>query len=202
MLTTTNEWNHSIINGETMKSKKSYLRYAIVVTFLLGTIAFGLKNYSDILRKEAFKELQNYNRPVALQKIRLAQVIWPPLRFDKPYQQLLANFEQIENRSALVIFLKEDYSVPKEALEKKDLDNFISEVKKMQGVKDVRYVSKEEALRIYKENNKDEPSLLELITPDILPQSIEVYLDDFSILNKVEELAKSKPFVYQVTKSF
>lgn len=41
-------------------------------------------------------------------------------------------------------------------------------------VADVTVVSKEEALELYKRDNQDDPLLLELVTADILPASIEV----------------------------
>jgi len=37
-----------------------------------------------------------------------------------------------------------------------------------------RYITKEEALEIYREQNKDEPALLEQVTSEILPASIEI----------------------------
>jgi len=41
-------------------------------------------------------------------------------------------------------------------------------------VNEVSLVSKEQALELYKEDNQDDPLLLELVTADILPASIEV----------------------------
>ena len=39
---------------------------------------------------------------------------------------------------------------------------------------EVKFVSKEEALAIYREQNKDDPLLLEMVTAEILPASLEV----------------------------
>lgn len=41
-------------------------------------------------------------------------------------------------------------------------------------IKSVTYISKTEALKIYQEQNKDETLLLEMVTEDILPASLEV----------------------------
>lgn len=41
-------------------------------------------------------------------------------------------------------------------------------------VESVKVVSKQEALELYKKDNKDDPLLMELVTADILPASIEV----------------------------
>ncbi len=172
--------------------KKIYLIIGILIIVLSSV---GLKNYSDTLRKESWTELYNSkNRTAAIEKIRLAQTVWPFLRFDKPYQNLLTELNGIERASAIVIFFKTDSS-------KSDLDNLVSELQLIQGVKKVNFVSQEEALMIYKEQNKTDPALLELVTADILPASIEVFLDDFTIRSQIENLAKSKPFVTEVIQS-
>lgn len=55
-----------------------------------------------------------------------------------------------------------------------DINKLALEMKSKPYVKDVKLVSKDEALKIYREDNKDNPLLLELVTADILPSSIEV----------------------------
>ncbi|PJA18726.1 MAG: hypothetical protein COX62_08290 [Deltaproteobacteria bacterium CG_4_10_14_0_2_um_filter_43_8] len=42
-------------------------------------------------------------------------------------------------------------------------------------VNSVKYVSKQEAFTVYKELNKDNPLLLEMVSPDILPASLEIF---------------------------
>jgi cell division transport system permease protein len=39
----------------------------------------------------------------------------------------------------------------------------------------IKYISKGEAFKIYKDLNKDNPLLLEMVTSDILPASLEIY---------------------------
>ncbi len=53
-------------------------------------------------------------------------------------------------------------------------------------VEQVTVVTKEEALDIYQANNQDEPLLLELVTADILPASIEVAATDIAYLQQVK----------------
>jgi cell division transport system permease protein len=48
------------------------------------------------------------------------------------------------------------------------------QIKEKDYVSEIKLVSKEEALMIYQEENKDDPLLLELVTAQILPASIEV----------------------------
>lgn len=52
-------------------------------------------------------------------------------------------------------------------------------------VSSVKYVSKEEALAIYREQNKSEPLLLEMVTANMLPASLEVSTDKLSSLSEV-----------------
>ena len=48
------------------------------------------------------------------------------------------------------------------------------ELEKQEYVAKVAYVSKQDAYEFYKQQNKDDPLLLEMVTPDILPPSLEV----------------------------
>lgn len=54
-------------------------------------------------------------------------------------------------------------------------------------VSDVTLINKEKALEIYQEDNKEDPLLLELVTADILPASIEVSGRDATDLPKIKE---------------
>src|SRR3989304_6279950 len=57
-------------------------------------------------------------------------------------------------------------------------------------VKDVKYVSKEEALEIYKEATVDNPLLAQLVLPSIFPASLEFSVSDLSFAEKVIEEPK------------
>lgn len=57
----------------------------------------------------------------------------------------------------------------------------------------VRLITKDEALKIYQQDNQDNPLLLELVTADILPASIEVSAHDLAALSLIkEDLAKNQ----------
>ena len=58
-------------------------------------------------------------------------------------------------------------------------------------VSEVNIVSKEQALDFYKQDHKDNPLLLELVTADILPASIEVSGRDVDSLSRIQEDLKS-----------
>jgi cell division transport system permease protein len=65
-------------------------------------------------------------------------------------------------------------------------------------VKEVRYVSKEEALSIYKKATSDNPLLGELVSPSIFPASLEFSLTDLSHADEVIKEVKSEAIVDSV----
>lgn len=65
-------------------------------------------------------------------------------------------------------------------------------------VKDVRYVSKEEALAIYKQATADNPLLSELVSPSIFPASIEFSLKDLSQAEEIIASVKGESIVEQI----
>lgn len=61
-----------------------------------------------------------------------------------------------------------------------------------------RYVSKDEALQIYRDRNKDNPTLLELVTANILPASLEISTTTPEDLKPIAEIVKQEPVVEEV----
>ena len=61
-----------------------------------------------------------------------------------------------------------------------------------------KYVSKEEALQIYKQRNKGNPMLLELVTANILPASLEISTKSPEDLKFVAAVVKKEPVVEEV----
>lgn len=62
----------------------------------------------------------------------------------------------------------------------------------------MRYVSKEEALKIYREQNKNDPLLLDLVTADILPASLEISTSKIEDLGSISEMLKGSSIVQEV----
>ena len=62
----------------------------------------------------------------------------------------------------------------------------------------MKYVSKEEALAIYRERNKDDPLLLESVTADFLPASIDISVNKAQNIEAVSKIAKEDPLVERV----
>lgn len=61
-----------------------------------------------------------------------------------------------------------------------------------------KYVSKDEALQIYRQRNKNDPTLLELVTANILPASLEVSTENPKDLKPIAEILKREPVVEEV----
>lgn len=62
----------------------------------------------------------------------------------------------------------------------------------------ITYVSKDEALATYREQNKKDPLLLEMVTADILPASLEVSASDPTYLRELEPILKNASGVEEV----
>lgn len=72
---------------------------------------------------------------------------------------------------------------------------------KLQGdvrIREVKYVSREEALSIYKKATSGNPLLGELVSPDIFPASLEFSVKDLSFAQDIISEVKSEPIVDSV----
>ncbi len=65
-------------------------------------------------------------------------------------------------------------------------------------VNSLKYVSKDEALQIYRERNQSNPTLLELVTANILPSSLEISTYSPGDLAQIAEILKKEPVVEEV----
>lgn len=79
-----------------------------------------------------------------------------------------------------------------------EMDSLQSKLKENQKVSSVKFVSKKEALAIYREQNKNDPLLLDLVTADILPASLEISTYKIEDLSSVSETLKTSPVVSEV----
>jgi cell division transport system permease protein len=86
----------------------------------------------------------------------------------------------------------------KEETKSENITALAEQVKASGKVAEVTYVSKKEALAIYKQQNKDDPLLLELVTEDILPASLEISTVKIEDLAPVSETLKTSPYVSEV----
>jgi len=96
-----------------------------------------------------------------------------------------------ETRPQVIAFLKDDVTA-------EEISSFQSTLNRDSRVKDVAYVSKEEALEIYKDATADNPLLSELVSPSIFPASLEFSLTDLNFAEEVINEVKKISIVDQV----
>jgi cell division transport system permease protein len=75
------------------------------------------------------------------------------------------------------------------------LENKLSATNKTSSIK---FVSKQDALKIYREQNKNDPLLLDLVTADVLPSSFEISAVKIEDLSGISDMLKKSPIVSDV----
>lgn len=96
-----------------------------------------------------------------------------------------------ETRPQLSVFFKQEIS-------REEIDTLRNELEQTGKVRSLKFVSQEEALEIYKQQNKEDPLLLDLVTADILPASLDVQATDAEYLSELAQVAKKSPAVDEV----
>jgi cell division transport system permease protein len=102
--------------------------------------------------------------------------------------QLISYFE---TRPQVIAFLKDDAS--SDAIG--GLQHKLAEDER---IKEVKYVSKEEALEIYKKATSDNPLLGELVSPTIFPASLEFSVSDLTFAQEIIDEVKGETIVDSV----
>jgi len=83
----------------------------------------------------------------------------------------------------------------KDSAEEEEIDDLVSRLEATGKIDQVTYVSKEEALKIYQAANKDNPLLLEMVSAEILPASIEVSTLKIDYLKEVAGILEEEAIV-------
>jgi len=96
-----------------------------------------------------------------------------------------------ESRPQVTAFFKNE-------IKKEDIDSLKNNLIATNKVANIKFVSKEDALKIYREQNKDDPLLLELVTADILPASLEIATTKIEDLSAINNMLKDSPLVSEV----
>lgn len=96
-----------------------------------------------------------------------------------------------ESKPQVTAFFEEQATQP-------EIDGLIESLKGSSKVADIKFVSKEQAFKIYKEQNKGDPLLLDLVTEDILPASIEISTKKIEDLPEFNEKLKSSSIISEV----
>ena len=96
-----------------------------------------------------------------------------------------------ETRPQVIAFLKD-------TAKEDDINNLQDKLKGDQRIREVKYVSREDALTIYKKATSGNPLLGELVSPDIFPASLEFSVKDLAFAQEVINLVKEDPIVDSV----
>ena len=86
----------------------------------------------------------------------------------------------------------------KEGATNQDIDAIQNALSQESRVVGTKFVSKDDALQIYKDKNKSDPALLELVTANILPASLEISTQTPDDLQPIAEILKREPVVSEV----
>ncbi len=88
--------------------------------------------------------------------------------------------ESITDKIDISVYLKDSITT-------KQRDDLVTRIKQLENVKEITFVTKEQALELYKEQNRDNPDLLEAVTQtdNPLPQSLQIKPVD---PNKIETI--------------
>jgi len=97
----------------------------------------------------------------------------------------------LEDQAQITVFFKDEFGEDK-------ILSFKSNLESDPRVLEVNYISKEQALEIFKEINKDQPVLLESISANILPASLEIKTRKISDLEPLTNELQSKEGVEEV----
>jgi cell division transport system permease protein len=103
--------------------------------------------------------------------------------------QILRYFE---TRPQIIAFVKTDTQVER-------IDELKTQLEKDLRIKSLKYVSKEEALEIYKKATSDNPLLGELVSPSIFPASLEFSVVDLKYTQEIIDEIKKEDFIEGVS---
>lgn len=99
--------------------------------------------------------------------------------------------EYIEQRPQVITFFKDETTEPQ-------IKEIIELVQSTGVVSKVKYVSREEALSIFRERNKDDPVILESVSADLLPASIDISVKRASDIPEITRVVKERKEVDKV----
>ncbi len=92
----------------------------------------------------------------------------------------------VESRPQVTIYFQNEASEASILTVKNDLE-------KSGKVESVKYMSKNDAYSLYKQLNKDNPLLLEMVTPDVLPASLEIFAKKPTFLPEIANYLNTVP---------
>lgn len=99
--------------------------------------------------------------------------------------------DNLGSKPQITIFFK-DEATPKQVDELKEKLNATGKVASL------KYISKDDALNIYREQYKKDPLLLELVTANILPASLDISATDARYLEDFNKILKDNPAIEEI----
>lgn len=102
-----------------------------------------------------------------------------------------ASLRYFESKPQVIAFFKEGTT-------DQDLTAIDNALHQETRVTKTKFVTKEDALQIYRERNKNDPTLLELVTANILPASLEISTQTPQDLEPIAEILKKEPVISEV----
>lgn len=102
-----------------------------------------------------------------------------------------ASLKYFESKPQVIVFFKEGTTI-------QDVDAIQNALKSESRVVGTKYVSKDEALQIYRDKNKSDPGVLELVTANMLPASLEISTQNPQDLQPIADILKREPVVSDV----
>lgn len=102
-----------------------------------------------------------------------------------------AALRYFESKPQVIAFFKEGTT-------DQDISAIESALKQESRVTKTEYISKEDALKVYRDKNKNDPALLELVTANILPASLEISTQSPDDLSPIAEILKKEPVISEV----
>lgn len=145
--------------------------------------------------------------------MKTVKTSWKQIR-RTPYQALAAVFIMILTFLSISVFffivfgssviINHFESLPrvsaffKEEAKQEEIDQLQKSLRDTGKISKMQFISKEEAVKIYKNQNKDDPLLLEFVTEDTLPRSLEVSTYKIEDLSSVANVLQNSPTVETV----
>lgn len=99
--------------------------------------------------------------------------------------------DYLETKAQLTAFFKDEAA-------EEDILNFKSQLEASASVIEVSYTSKERAMAIYMEDYKDEPALLESISANIFPASLDIRAENIEDLDTISQVFRNNDLVEEV----
>ncbi len=97
-----------------------------------------------------------------------------------------------ETKPEITIFLKD-------GLDQTEVEGLQKEISLYSNIKEIRFISKENALNLYRQQNLGNPLLTEMVTASILPASFEISVTDPKVLKKIyDDFTPKSHFVEEI----